>query len=267
MAKTLLSKIGDFYIKREDQNPTGSAKDRALSVQVQRLADEHITRAVISSTGNAAISAAHYCSLNHIDLTVFVSPKINPHKKALLNHTKLVTSLNPIKDAFVFSKANGAFFLRQSTDPTALLGYQEIGRELLEQLPQMTSLFVPVGSGTTFLGIRQAIPPAIPMFAVQPAFYCPIASHFDKKFTAESTSITDALSVKYLPLKPRLLPLITNAFVLQNQQILDASAILEANNIITSNEGALSLAGLFKARELHQNVGNYPVILLTGAKR
>ena len=80
MNQNKLIKIENFYLKREDQNPTGSAKDRALIAQIQNLIEKKITNAVISSTGNAAISAAYFCQKQGINLTIFVSPKINLKK-------------------------------------------------------------------------------------------------------------------------------------------------------------------------------------------
>ena len=74
---TPLQNINSIYFKREDLNPTGSAKDRALQQQLKKLLRLGYKNAVISSTGNAAISAAHFCHQEGINLTVFVSPKID----------------------------------------------------------------------------------------------------------------------------------------------------------------------------------------------
>jgi len=269
---TPLIKLDNFYLKREDFNKTGSAKDRAISVQIENLIKQRINKAVISSTGNAAISALHFCQINNIDLTVFLSPKIESQK---LNEIKSKTnqiefSLKPISDAFKFAKANNAFYLRQSTDPNALIGYQEIGKELLQQLPQITSIFIPVGSGTTLLGISQSLS-NVKIFAVQPANHCPIAKIFDSNYTAENDSIADALSVKVLPLKSQVIKAIKesngSAFVVQNQDVLKTQEILENQNIKTSPEGALALTGLYKAINSNIDIGQYPVVLLTGAKR
>jgi threonine dehydratase len=249
---TPLENFGPVYLKREDKNLTGSAKDRSLDLQTQ----QNIKKAVISSSGNAAISAQYFCKLKNIDLTVFVSPKTNPHKLKLINN--YTTSNKPVSDAFKFAKNTGAYFLRQSTDPIALLGYQQIGKELVLQCPKITSLFVPVGSGTTLLGISQTLPKSVKIFAVQPASYCPIASHFDKNFTPETTTVTDALSAKLLPLKSKVISACFSGIVVQD---------LEVKNIIdTSPEGNLAYAGYLKAIKNHP-VGDYPVILLTGAKR
>lgn len=249
---TPLDKFGEVYLKREDKNLTGSAKDRALDLQT----NQKIDRAVISSSGNAAISAQYFCGQKNIALTIFVSPQTNPQKLKLLKTYSL--SRQPISDAFKFAKQNKAYFLRQSTDPIALLGYQTIAIELLEQCPQITSLFVPVGSGTTLLGISQKLPPAVKIFAVQPASHCPIASHFDKNFTPETETVTDALSVKFIPLKSRVINACYSGIVVQNQEI--------RHDLDTSPEGNLAYAGYLKAKMSH-DVGKFPVILLTGTNR
>lgn len=256
---TPLIKIGQIYFKREDQNITGSAKDRAISLQVETLIKQNYKEAVISSTGNAAISAQYFCNKYNIPLKIFVSPKTNPKKLKLIKNYTI--SLKPISDAFKYAKSNNAYLLRQSTDPTSIFGYGNLGKEILEQLPQTTSIFVPCGSGTTALGIASE---SKNVFIVQPASHCPLASIYDKNFTPETGTITDALGAKLLPLKRHIIKEIKYGVVVQNQDVINAQKFLIENNIITSPEGALALAGYYKMKEFS---GNYPVILLTGAKR
>ena len=173
---TPLVKIGDIYFKREDFNLTGSAKDRSLELQIKYLKNHNFLSAVISSTGNAAISAQYFCAKFGINLTIFVSPCTDKSKLKLI--ANYIISSRPISDAFKFSKKNHSYLLRQSTDPIALLGYQKIAQEIIKQLPQVSSIFIPVGSGTTLLGISQKIPNSVPIFAIQPASHCPITSIF-----------------------------------------------------------------------------------------
>lgn len=273
MANTPLIKIENIYLKREDLNETGSAKDRAIITQIKNLQDQCFNQAVISSTGNAAISASYFCQLNHIQLTVFLSPKINPQKLELIkkNNCQIFFSDQPISDAIKFSKKNHAYLLRQSTDPSALIGYQEIGQELNHQLPQTTSLFIAVGSGTTLLGISQKLPSTTKLFAIQPASNCPLSKLFDQNFQPEINTLTDAITVKYLPLKSKIIQTIKSsqgtALVVQNSDILAAQDFLKSHQIETSLEGALSLAGFFKAQKQGLDIGNYPVIVLTGCQR
>jgi threonine dehydratase len=265
---TPLIKIGQIYFKREDENPTGSAKDRALLLQIQNLVAKGFPEAVISSTGNAAISAQHYCYQNHIPLTIFLSPHTSSAKLKLLKSFKI--SDKPISDAIKYAKTNQAYLLRQSTDKVALTGYQQIGQELISQLPEISSLFIPIGSGTTLLGISQNLPQKVKLFAIQPANHCPFSSLFDKNFIPETYSQTDSLGTKYLPLKERVLEAIKfsggGGVVVSDQDVSIAQSFLINNKIITSAEGALALAGYQKIKNT-QDVGIFPVILLTGTKR
>jgi threonine dehydratase len=255
MANTPLIKLENIYLKREDLNITGSAKDRSLIFQIENLKKQGFNSAVISSTGNAAISAAHFCFLNKIDLTVFLSPKVNKNKLNLIKNCQIVFSDKPISDAIKFSKKNNLYFLRQSTDPSALIGYQEIGKELRTQLPEITSIFVPVGSGTTLLGISLALNQSVKIFAIKP----------------ENTILTDALTVKYQPLKNKVESVVKNSkgseLIVQNSEILEAQKILKSNNIKTSLESALAFAGLKKAQNQKLDIGNYPVVIFTGCQR
>jgi threonine synthase len=273
MTITPIIKIDSFYFKREDLNKTGSAKDRAIIKQIKEIKKRKLDQAVISSTGNAALSAAYFCQENNIKLTIFLSPKVNLKKLKLLKKYshKIEISKKPISGAIKFSKNNPAYLLRQSTDPVALIGYQQIATEIKQQLPQITSLFVPVGSGTTLLGVSQQLPDNIKIFAVQSAANCPLAKKFDSNYRSEKQLLTDALSAKFLPQKNKVIKTIKNrnssAFVIQNQNIIETDTFLKKNKIKTSLEGALALAGLFKAQKNNVEIGDYPLILLTGAKR
>lgn len=265
---TPLVKIGNVYFKREDLNLTGSAKDRSIALQVKHLSKHKYISAAISSTGNAAISAQYYCQKYGINLTIFVSPHTAKSKLKLI--ANYIVGQRPISDAFKYAKQNHAYLLRQSTDPIAQIGYSQIAKEIIKQCPQVSSIFIPVGSGTTLLGIASKLPNSIPIFAVQPASNCPIASIFDQDFIPENLTITDALGAKLLPLKNRVIQTIKDhtgqGIVVQNKQVIQSQNFLNNNHIITSSEGALALAGLNKIKT-QSNIGQFPVIILTGAKR
>ncbi len=264
---TPLIKIDNLYFKREDLNPTGSAKDRALPFQIENLINRGYQSAVISSTGNAAISASFYCQQANIPLTIFVSPKINPSKLSLITG-KVIKSPRPISQAIKFSKANHSYLLRQSTDLVAQIGYGEIAKELLTQLPQISSIFIPVGSGTSLLGISKILPKNVKVFAVQPASNPTICSVFSQNYTPETETITDSLSVKYLPLKNEIVKNIQihggSGIIVTNKQVINSLEFIKQFN--ASSESALTLAGFYEAKKLYK-IGDFPVILLTGTKR
>lgn len=263
---TPLQNIEGIYFKREDLNLTGSAKDRAIKHQVANLVAQHYQSAVISSTGNAAISAQYFCQQNHLPLTIFLPPQTTPGKKEKLDNFTI--SSRPISAAIKFAKSNHAYLLRQSTDPVALTGYAEISQEIISDLPTVTSVFFPVGSGTTLLGVSQNLPSSVKIFAVQSAYNCPLSRYFQMDYQPETINPTPALTAKYLPLKSQII------HTLQQHQgkglIVPSSAITSAKDWLThhqincSPEGALALAGYWQIKEL---AGDFPVIIITGTSR
>jgi threonine synthase len=270
---TPISTIAEVSFKLESTNPSGSAKDRALPLQIDRLKSLGFTEAVISSSGNAAISAAHFCQLEKIPLTIFLPSHVNPHKLKLIKSFKfpIVLSPQPNSQAFRFSKTKGAYYLRQSTDPSARIGYSQIGTEINSQYPQATSLIIPVGSGSTLLGISDTLLPTIKLIAAQPASSAPICSHFDSNFDPETFTVTDALSVKMLPLKSVIIDVLSSrgrGVVVQNDLTQQAVTWLKDNDLNASAETALCLAALWKLRANHSDLlGPNPLILATGCLR
>jgi threonine dehydratase len=204
-------------------------------------------------------------------LTIFVSPKVNQNKLKLLDYSAVIKSHTPVSDAFKYAKDTNSFYLRQSTDPIAQKAYSIVGEEINSQLPTCTSIFLPVGSGSTLVGIAQKLAPQIKIFSVQPASHAPISSKFDHNFTPEIISITDALSVKYLPLKSKVVQSIISSngsgLVIQDDQVILAHKWLKDHDINTSPEGALALAGFYKAQQTGLDVGDCPLIILTGTNR
>lgn len=255
--------IKNISFKREDLNITGSAKDRAVPLQIENLLVKGYKTAVISSTGNAAISAKHFCEKKKIPLTIFLSPNTSKEKLQLIKDYHLTNKA--ISGAIKYSQKNHSFLLRQSTDPVALNAYKAIGKEILSQLPKVSSVFIAAGSGTTAYALALSMP-KVPIFIVQSAFNCPLAQVYDPKFKKEKTNLTDAITVKYLPLKDKILKIVKNGVVVQNKEILLANKFLEKNKIITSLEGAAALAGYLKVKD-NPTVGKHPLIILTGAKR
>jgi threonine dehydratase len=265
---TPLHLFDNIYFKREDLSITGSAKDRAVSEQIKNLLSQNFNSAVISSTGNAAISAQYYCEQNNIKLTIFVSPHTDINKLKHLKNYQI--SNKPISDSIKFSKQHGSYLLRQSTDDSAIHGYSSMGDELTSQLPQVSSVFFPVSSGATLVGTSTKLPASVKIFAVQSAYNCPISKNFFPSYQAETVNLTDALTAKYVPLKNKVIGITTTSggggIIVSNQEILSAQKTLENFGIKSSFEGALALAGLSKSK-VNFDIGAHPVVIISGAKR
>lgn len=281
---------GEIIFKREDENPSGSVKDRGVSYQLDWAKKEGIKSLVISSSGNAAISACFFCQTLNLNLYIFVSPKINKKKLNVIQEYpfRISVSKRPLSDSIKLAKKNNFYHLRSSTDPRGSIGYQRIAEEILgdwgnppsprlQRTSQgnqegINSIFIPVSSGTTLVGIsegfnRQGSLPQI--HAVQTTKVNTIAKHFDQEFTPTKTSLADALVAKFTPRKKQIIGFIRESkgwgWVIDDKEILKADEWFKNRGIETSFEGGAALAGIWKAKQNGWKLGK-TVCLLTGKR-
>lgn len=277
---TPLEEKRGFLFKREDLNPSGSVKDRAILKQVLTYLAEGKKRFAISTSGNAGISLSFWAKKFKFEAVVFVSPRIAPSKLEELKRlkAKLVVTPKPISGGWRFCCKNGFVWLRQSADPAALEGFADIGKELKKQLAtkRCDCLFVPLSSGTTFLGIHRGLSPflrkKIRFFFVQSGFYAPLASFFDQDFYPEGENLTDALVAKIIPQKKRIIQItqktLGKGVVVQNDQIRKANRYLESLGVKASSEAGAVLAAYWKClRKRIISSSTRPLFLITSKKR
>lgn len=276
LPETPIVKICNLYLKREDQNPSGSVKDRAIIRQIEKAVEKGFGKAAISSSGNAAISLAYWARKTPLKTSVFLSPKTNRKKIERLERldSKIVFSQKPIRDCFHYCQKNSAYNMRQSLDPEAIKGFSLLGEEIKKQLKSKNlnpkAIFFPVSSGTTLLGTGSVLAKMkIASFAVQPANHCPLSSLFDSDFQPEEKVIADGLVAKVIPKKKEITNLLKNSggsgLVVQNSRIIEASNLLRSEGVVTSYEGALAVAGAQKAIEKKMfSESDKLLILLTG---
>ena len=74
-ADALSSELGvDLWLKLESMNPTGSFKDRGMTVAVSRAVADGATGVVCASTGNTAASAAAYAARAGLTAEILFRP-------------------------------------------------------------------------------------------------------------------------------------------------------------------------------------------------
>jgi len=273
---TPLEKIGRFYLKREDLNPSGSVKDRAMISQLAWAEKQGNRKVAISSSGNAGISAAFWAPKFNLEVFAFVSPQANRQKLARLKElgAKITVTAKPISDCFKFCSANKAYDLRQSLDPRAILGYRLLGQELEANFSQAKiqpeAIFFPVSSGATLRGVAQGLGRLPRIFLVQPANHCPLAQLFDQDYTPEKDRLADGLVARIIPHKDKILNLIDKSrgggVIVQNEAILKAHSWLKNQGVITSFESAVALAGAQKIIFAKTISPDKPVIILLTGK-
>lgn len=68
----LLDAKAEIYLKFEGTNPTGSFKDRGMTVAVSKALERGLTIGICASTGNTSASAAAYCSVSGMKCAIVV---------------------------------------------------------------------------------------------------------------------------------------------------------------------------------------------------
>ncbi len=157
---TAIEKIGDYWLKREDQSSTGSHKFRSLEYQLNCLLSDGVKKAVLSSSGNAAISASKLLPQDSdLKLFVFLSKKTAPEKLAAIEHSPSlvpILSNRPLRLAKYAAKHFKLPDLRPSVDANAKIGFRSLGFEIFEQKPEIKNIFSFATSFASLAGIKDA---------------------------------------------------------------------------------------------------------------
>jgi threonine synthase len=129
-----------IYVKDERQGPTGSFKDRQASIAVSAMKENGITEAVLSSTGNVAISYSAYCARAGIKLWAFLNsavPSDKMHEVALYGTqvVKVTGTYDRAKElAAEFARQRNLYYDKGARSIAAVESMKTLAFEIAEQL-------------------------------------------------------------------------------------------------------------------------------------
>lgn len=154
----------EVYLKTENLQKTGSFKIRGAYHKIAQLSDEDKRKGVIAaSAGNHAQGVALAAKKAGIEATI-VMPEIAPLSKiaATKNYGAEVLLYGQIFDdayqkAQEIQRETQAVFIHAFDDPEIIAGQGTVGLEILEQLPDVETVFVPVGGGGLASGVALAL--------------------------------------------------------------------------------------------------------------
>jgi len=183
---TLSATLGfEVYIKHENHQPTGSFKVRGGINLISQLSEEEHSRGVITaSTGNHGQSIAYASKLFNVKATVLVPKDANPDKvesmrsmgaNVILHGKDFEESRIHAED---LSREQGYRYIHAANEPLLIAGVGTMGLEIIEDLPEVDVILVPIGGGTEAAGtsiVVKALKPAAKVIGVQsegaPSFY------------------------------------------------------------------------------------------------
>ncbi|OUJ19249.1 Threonine synthase and cysteate synthase ThrC [Methanonatronarchaeum thermophilum] len=157
--------VDELYIKNEGGNPTGSFKDRGMTVGVSKALEMGLSRVGCASTGNTSAALSIYGAKAGIDAIVLLpAGKVAMGKvaQALMHGANVIS----IKDNFdralelVRQACNEKdIYLLNSVNPVRLEGQKTIGYEAVEQLGWEVPdrMFLPVGNAGNISAIHKGL--------------------------------------------------------------------------------------------------------------
>lgn len=253
-----------LYFKCENLQRTGSFKIRGALNFMTAQPREALQKGVITaSAGNHAQGVAFSADLLGIKATIFM-PEITPPQK--VHSTRdygaevVLTGRNfdeACQAAYEMQKASGALFVHPFDDDLVMAGQGTIALELLDELPDMQNLIVPVGGGGLIAGIAAAIretAPNVRIIGVESMAARSMSLSFQAGKPCESAvnvTLADGIAVK----RPgsRTLPVIKNLvddIVLVEEEEIAQSivSLLERTKLLVEGAGAVPLAAVLHNR-------------------
>lgn len=154
----------EVYLKLENQQVTGSFKVRGAMNKMLTFSRGEVGRGVVAaSSGNHAQGVGYVAKELGFEATVVV-PKNTPKVKieAIRRYgVKLVVHGEEYIEAERYARAlereEGKVFISPYNDPEVIAGQGTIGLEMLEEIPELEVIVVPVGGGGLISGVTCAV--------------------------------------------------------------------------------------------------------------
>ncbi len=254
----------EVYLKAEFRQRTGSFKIRGAYYKIKSLSDEEKKNGVVAaSAGNHAQGVAFAASLEKIPCTIVMPKNASPAKVAATKGYGANVILEGINydesssKAKEISKKTGATMIHAFDDPQIIAAQGVIGLEILDDLPDVDEVYLPIGGGGLAAGTIIAIKeknPNIKIVGVQSNSF-PSMYESVKKGTLTASggerTIADGISVKvpgqltFTIIKE----LIDEIVLVDDTEITKAMFLLmERMKFVVEPAGAVSLAYLISKK-------------------
>lgn len=268
-----------IFCKLDYLQRTGSFKERGARNALMLLDPQQRERGVIAaSAGNHALGLAYHGHLLSIGVTV-VMPRFAPLIKMATCRrfgANVVLHGDTFRDAVAHAheleRERGLTYIHGFDDPAIIAGQGTLGLELLEQVPDVEAIVLPIGGGGLAAGVSLAVKslkPDVKIFGVEPeqmpTFSAALAAGGPVDIPLQPT-LADGLAVgrvgelSFALAAPRLDRVVT---VGEEQFSLAVLRLAELEKSVVEGAGAAALAGCMVGR-LPELAGRRTALVLTG---
>lgn len=204
-----LTKNADLYLKTENLQKTGSFKLRGAYYKISQLSDEEKKKGVVAcSAGNHAQGVAVAAKALGAHALIFL-PSTAPISK--VEATRLygaeVRLIDGVYDdayqaALKYAEENDRIFIHPFDDKDVIAGQATIALEIIEQLPEVEAVIVPIGGGGLISGIAytiKSIKPDCKVYGVQAEGAKAMVNSFNKEKICATNAVStfaDGIAVK-----------------------------------------------------------------------
>ncbi len=250
----------EIYFKKENLQLTGSFKLRGAYNRIANLSQEKRDKGVVAaSAGNHAQGLAYAAKQFGCNATIFM-PEATPLTKVsgVKSHgAEVVLTGENFDEAYAaamkYKEENGVEFIHPFADDDVIAGQGTISLELLEEIPDLKQIIVPIGGGGLIAGIAiaaKAINPDIKVIGVVASGARGMKESYKSQTPIDSASvrtIADGIAVR--DVNPKLLDIIID-YVDHIVEVTDneiANAILfllEKHKLVVEGAGAVATAAI-----------------------
>ena len=261
----------EVVLKLDHLQVTGAFKERGAANRLALLTEPERARGVIAvSAGNHAQAVARHAQLLGID-AVIVMPKFTPATKVTRTaawgaHVVLFGDSLAEAASHAMELAGGSqgrVFIHPYNDLAVIAGQGTLALELLDDVPDLDALIIPVGGGGLLAGCltaAKALKPGIAVYGVEVEAYAAMAQRIAGRAVsvggptiAEGIAVRDIGEIAFDLVRRR----VTDILVVPERAIEEAIALLvEGAKIVAEGAGAAGIAalltypGLFRGKKV-----------------
>ena len=251
---------GKVYLKPENMQHTGAYKIRGAYYKISTLSDEERGRGLITaSAGNHAQGVA-FAAKKFGCKAVIVMPTVTPLIK--VNRTKsygaeVILHGDVYDDAYAYAcelaEKEGYTFVHPFNDIDVATGQGTIAMEIVQELPTVDYILVPIGGGGLVSGVAtlaKMLNPKIKVIGVEPAEAASMKAALAAGEVVQlesANTIADGTAVKAVG--DKILPFVKenvdDVHLVEDDELIGAFLdMVENHKMIVENSGLLSVAAL-----------------------
>jgi threonine dehydratase len=265
---------GDIVLKAENLQRTGSFKIRGAMSKLAALGADAANGVTAGSAGNHAQAIAFAARHAGVRCEIFVpaGAPISKIEACLAYGATLIEGGDSLDEAVAAARARaaeaGMVFCHPYDDVDVVAGQATLGRELIDEVPGLRRVIVPLGGGGLASGIAIAVKahdPTVEVIGVQIAACAPYAHRAAP--TGPVVTLADGIAVKRpgeitLPLVEKWLD---DVVVVEENAVADAMVLLmERAKLFVEGAGAVGAAALMSQRIDPSSTGTTCVVLSGG---